>query len=128
MERTNPLEAEHATLLQRKMPHRERMDKANVEYMDYCAHVGDTAGMVRAGCSCLKRDSSKCSETNLTCGETHLSVAILTLKCSKPHQAGLKLSVQVGMAHLLHGGTHGVPHNRPAARRWLSSQLYQDES
>ena len=49
VEQTNPAEPDHAVLLSRAMPDRERVDKAAVEYMDYCAQVGDPAGRVGMG-------------------------------------------------------------------------------
>jgi len=66
--------SEARTLL-RKQPAAAResgVDPASVEYMDYCAHVGDVAG-------------------------------------------------QVGMAHLYHSGTHGVPRDTAAAAHWFAA-------
>merc|ERR1740124_1565241 len=49
VEQSNPTEQEHLTLLARNMPPRDRMDAANVEYIDYCAAIGDVQGQLGMG-------------------------------------------------------------------------------
>ena len=46
VEQSNPTESEHLTPLAHHMAERERMDHGTVEYMDYCAHIGDVTGKV----------------------------------------------------------------------------------
>lgn len=43
------MENDHLALLSHAMPVRERMDHSTVEYMDYCAHIGDATGKVAMG-------------------------------------------------------------------------------
>ena len=52
VEQSNPVEAEHLTLLSRSMPARERMDAPSIEYIDYCANIGDLQGMLGMGHLC----------------------------------------------------------------------------
>jgi TPR repeat protein len=50
VENSNPVEQDHLTLLSKKLPKRDgRMERSAVEYMDYCAHIGDRAGKVGMG-------------------------------------------------------------------------------
>lgn len=49
VEQSNPTEQEHLTLLARNMPPRDKMDAANVEYIDYCAAIGDVQGQLGMG-------------------------------------------------------------------------------
>jgi len=49
VEQTHQTDAEHLTALAHHMSERERMDRGAVEYMDYCAHIGDVTGKVSMG-------------------------------------------------------------------------------
>ena len=50
VEMSNAADAEHLTLLSLSMPKSDqRMDKGTVEYLDYCAHIGDVTGKVAMG-------------------------------------------------------------------------------
>ena len=49
VEQSNPTEQDHLTLLARNMPPRDKMDVANVEYIDYCAAIGDVQGQLGMG-------------------------------------------------------------------------------
>ena len=49
VEQANPVDSEHLTLLARRMPERERMDAPSIEYIDYCAHIGDLQGQLGMG-------------------------------------------------------------------------------
>ena len=49
VEQSNPTEQDHLTLLARNMPPRDKMDAANVEYIDYCAAIGDVQGQLGMG-------------------------------------------------------------------------------
>lgn len=49
VEQSNPAEMDHLTLLSQVMPPRERMDAKSVEYLDYCANIGDTTGKLHMG-------------------------------------------------------------------------------
>ena len=61
-----------------RAPCAEQVDASSVEYMDYCAHVGDTAG-------------------------------------------------QVGMGHIYHAGTHGVPRDKAAAEHWFAQAAQRSD-
>ena len=49
VEQSNPTEQEHLTPLARNAPPRDKMDVANVEYIDYCAAIGDVQGQLGMG-------------------------------------------------------------------------------
>mmetsp|Transcript_68738 Transcript_68738/g.136185 ORF Transcript_68738/g.136185 Transcript_68738/m.136185 type:complete len:652 (-) Transcript_68738:406-2361(-) len=49
VEQSNPAETDHLALLAQSMPPRERMDAKAVEYLDYCANIGDPTGKIHMG-------------------------------------------------------------------------------
>ena len=49
VEQSNPTEQDHLTPLARNLPPRDKMDVANVEYIDYCAAIGDVQGQLGMG-------------------------------------------------------------------------------
>ena len=49
VEQSNPNDADHLQLLSKAMPPKQHMDVGMVEYMDYCAHIGDVQGKVAMG-------------------------------------------------------------------------------
>lgn len=78
VEQSNPVDFDHLTLLAPSMPTDERIDKAQVEYLDYSARSGDLQGMLQMG-------------------------------------------------YLYHMGSHGVPRDRAAARKWFQSAADKGE-
>mmetsp|Transcript_105823 Transcript_105823/g.194073 ORF Transcript_105823/g.194073 Transcript_105823/m.194073 type:complete len:729 (+) Transcript_105823:60-2246(+) len=49
VEQSNPVDFDHLTLLAPSMPTDERIDKSQVEYLDYSARAGDLQGMLQMG-------------------------------------------------------------------------------
>jgi len=50
VEMSNAADSEHLALLSlRSRPSEQRMDKGTVEYLDYCAHIGDATGKLAMG-------------------------------------------------------------------------------
>ena len=49
VEQSHPSDAEHLVALAHHMVGHERVDQTAVEYMDYCAHIGDVTGKVSMG-------------------------------------------------------------------------------
>ena len=145
-DQSSPNEVDHLTLLSLAMPPREKMDAPSVEYIDYCAHIGDVTGkvamgaMYHAGTNQVPRDrrAAMChfrSAAHAGDGTGHAFLGLMRLKehrfkaalrslrrATKRKEAAPAGWAGLGYAHLYGAG---VPQSDEKAAKaiWLAARM-----
>ena len=143
VEQGHPTDAEHLTTLAHRKNVQEHMDKGAVEYMDYCAHIGDVTGKVsmghlyHAGTHGVRRDREAAehwfsSAAQHGDGMGHANLGLMRLR-QKKYQSGVRslrratklrdVSAWAGIGYsYLYGA--GVPQSDELAAKsiWLAAR------